>query len=149
MNNLNLPAFQYKIKHIENKAYIYDILRKKFILITPEEWVRQHLVNYLIGYLSYPKQLIANEVSIRLNSTSKRCDTVVYSKTLQPQVIIEYKSPEIDLSQAVFDQALRYNMVLRVKYIILSNGIKHICCKIDYDNNKYIFLSDIPRYEDL
>ncbi len=149
MNNLNLPAFQYKIKHIENKAYIYDILRKKFILITPEEWVRQHFVNYLIGYLSYPKQLIANEVSIRLNSTSKRCDTVIYSKTLQPQVIIEYKSPEIDLSQAVFDQALRYNMVLRVKYIILSNGIKHICCKIDYDNNKYIFLSDIPKYEDL
>ena len=137
MNNLNLPAFQYKIKHIENKAYIYDILRKKFILITPEEWVRQHFVNYLIGYLSYPKQLIANEVSIRLNSTSKRCDTVIY------------KSPEIDLSQAVFDQALRYNMVLRVKYIILSNGIKHICCKIDYDNNKYIFLSDIPKYEDL
>ena len=79
----------------------------------------------------------------------KRCDTVIYSKTLQPQVIIEYKSPEIDLSQAVFDQALRYNMVLRVKYIILSNGIKHICCKIDYDNNKYIFLSDIPKYEDL
>ena len=149
MNNLNLPAFQYKIKHIENKEYIYDILRKKFILITPEEWVRQHFVNYLIGYLSYPKQLIANEVSIRLNSTSKRCDTVIYSKTLQPQVIIEYKSPEIDLSQAVFDQALRYNMVLRVKYIILSNGIKHICCKIDYDNNKYIFLSDIPKYEDL
>lgn len=149
MNNLNLPAFQYKIKHIENKAYIYDILRKKFIQITPEEWVRQHFVNYLIGYLSYPKQLIANEVSIRLNSTSKRCDTVIYSKTLQPQVIIEYKSPEIDLSQAVFDQTLRYNMVLRVKYIILSNGIKHICCKIDYDNNKYIFLSDIPKYEDL
>ena len=149
MNNLNLPAFQYKIKHIENKAYIYDILRKKFILITPEEWVRQHFVNYLIGYLSYPKQLIANEVSIRLTSTSKRCATVIYSKTLQPQVIIEYKSPEIDLSQAVFDQALRYNMVLRVKYIILSNGIKHICCKIDYDNNKYIFLSDIPKYEDL
>ena len=149
MNNLNLPAFQYKIKHIENKAYIYDILRKKFIQITPEEWVRQHFVNYLIGYLSYPKQLIANEVSIRLNSTSKRCDTVIYSKTLQPQVIIEYKSPEIDLSQAVFDRALRYNMVLRVKYIILSNGIKHICCKIDYDNNKYIFLPDIPKYEDL
>ena len=149
MNNLNLPAFQYKIKHIENKAYIYDILRKKFIQITPEEWVRQHFVNYLIGYLSYPKQLIANEVSIRLNSTSKRCDTVIYSKTLQPQMIIEYKSPEIDLSQAVFDQALRYNMVLRVKYIILSNGIKHICCKIDYDNNKYIFLPDITKYEDL
>ncbi len=149
MNNLNLPSFQYKIKHIENKAYIYDILRKKFIVITPEEWVRQHFVNYLIGYLNYPKQLIANEVSIRLNSTSKRCDTVIYTKTLQPQVIIEYKSPDIELSQAVFDQVMRYNMVLRVKYIILSNGIKHICSRIDYDNNRYIFLPEIPQYEDL
>lgn len=149
MNNLNLPSFQYKIKHIENKAYIYDILRKKFIVITPEEWVRQHFVNYLIGYLNYPKQLIANEVSIRLNSTSKRCDTVIYTKTLQPQVIIEYKSPDIELSQAVFDQVMRYNMVLRVKYIILSNGIKHICSRIDYENNRYIFLPEIPQYEDL
>lgn len=149
MNNLNLPSFQYKIKHIENKAYIYDILRKKFIVITPEEWVRQHFVNYLIGYLNYPKQLIANEVSIRLNSTSKRCDTVIYTKTLQPQMIIEYKSPDIELSQAVFDQVMRYNMVLRVKYIILSNGIKHICSRIDYENNRYIFLPEIPQYEDL
>lgn len=149
MNNLNLPSFQYKIKHIENKAYIYDILRKKFIVITPEEWVRQHFVNYLIGYLNYPKQLIANEVSILLNSTSKRCDTVIYTKTLQPQVIIEYKSPDIELSQAVFDQVMRYNMVLRVKYIILSNGIKHICSRIDYENNRYIFLPEIPQYEDL
>lgn len=149
MDNLNLPSFDYRIKNIENKAYIYDVIRKKYIQLTPEEWVRQHFVNYLIAHLNYPGQLMANEVSLRLNSTSKRCDTVVYTKALQPLVIVEYKAPDVELSQAVFNQVMRYNMVLRVKYIIISNGLKHICCYMDYGNNKFHFLKGIPKYEDL
>ena len=149
MNNLNLPAFQYKIKHIENKAYIYDILRKKFIVITPEEWVRQHFVHFLTDYKGYPKGLLANEIQLNLNGTKKRCDTVLYDKNLSAKLIVEYKAPHVEITQAVFDQITRYNMVLKVEYLIVSNGLRHYCCRIDYTTMKYTFLPDIPDYKDL
>ena len=125
---------------------IYDRLRKRYVALTPEEWVRQHFVNYLIGYLGYPESFMANEVGLTLNGTRRRCDTVVYDNTLRPRVIVEYKAPSVALTERVFDQIVRYNMVLKVEYLIVSNGIRHYCCRIDYSAGTYSFLREIPEY---
>ena len=132
-----------------NNIKIFDSIRKKFVSLTPEEYVRQHFTNWLINYLHYPMGLIANEVKISLNSTIKRCDTIVYSNTGDPMMIIEYKAPHISINQNVFDQIVRYNMVLKTKYLVVSNGMQHYCCIIDYENNSYQFIPHIPTYEEL
>ena len=132
-----------------NNIKIFDSIRKKFVSLTPEEYVRQHFTNWLINYLHYPMGLIANEVNISLNSTIKRCDTIVYSNTGDPMMIIEYKAPHISINQNVFDQIVRYNMVLKTKYLVVSNGMQHYCCIIDYENNSYQFIPHIPTYEEL
>ena len=149
MLSLNLPSFEAKIKTQNEKKYIYDILRKRFIALTPEENVRQHFVHFLLSHKNYPAALMANEVAISLNGTKKRCDTVLYKRDLTPRLVIEYKAPTVEITQAVFDQIARYNIVLRVEYLIVSNGINHYCCKIDYANQKYVFLKDIPSYPEL
>ena len=149
MFQLNLPVFETNIIEKDGKKYIFDILRHKFVKITPEEWVRQHFIHYLIEHKHYPLSLLANEVEIELNKTKKRCDSVLYKRDLSAQMIIEYKAPDINIAQKVFDQIARYNMVLRVEYLIVSNGMKHYCCKIDYENRSYSFLSEIPDYEQL
>ncbi len=149
MLSLNLPSFEAKIKTQNEKKYIYDILRKRFIALTPEENVRQHFVHFLLSHKNYPAALMANEVAISLNGTKKRCDTVLYKRDLTPRLVIEYKAPTVEITQAVFDQIARYNIVLRVEYLIVSNGINHYCCKIDYANQKYVFLKDIPSYTEL
>ena len=129
---------------------MFCLLRHRFVALTPEEWVRQHFVSHLITDLGYPAPLLANEVSITLNSTSRRCDTVLYSSGgLRPQMIVEYKAPHIPITREVFDQILRYNMVLRVSLLIVSNGLTHYCCAIDYTNNTARFLSSIPTYGQL
>ena len=122
-------------------------MRRKFVALTPEEWVRQHFVNYLISDKGYPKELLANEVPLKLNGTSKRCDTVAYNRFLTPLMIVEYKAPHIEITSSVFDQIVRYNMVLHVRYLAVSNGISHFCCKIDYENLTYSFLEGIPEYD--
>ena len=144
---LNLPGFTPKIVEKEGKRIIFDFIRKRHVTLTPEEWVRQHFVNFLINFKNYPKELLANEVQVKLNRTSKRCDTVAYNHFLEPLVIIEYKAPTIPITNAVFEQIVRYNMVLHVKYLIVSNGLNHYCCKIDYINQSYCFLEEIPNYE--
>ena len=146
---LNLPTFEIKIKEMGTKKTIFDILRRKYVALTPEEWVRQHFVHFLIEQRGYPKALLANEVEISLNGTSKRCDTVLYNRDLTAQMIVEYKAPEIKITQKVFDQITRYNMVLHVDYLIVSNGIEHYCCNMDYGNNTYRFLEQIPHYKEL
>jgi len=146
---LNLPTFEIKIKEMGTKKTIFDILRRKYVALTPEEWVRQHFVHFLIEQRGYPKALLANEVEISLNGTSKRCDTVLYNRDLTAQMIVEYKAPEIKITQKVFDQITRYNMVLHVDYLIVSNGIDHYCCNMDYGNNTYRFLEQIPHYKEL
>ena len=118
-------------------------------MLTPEEWVRQHFVRFLISARSYPPTRIANEVSINVNTTSKRCDTVVYDNFLNPLVIIEYKAPEVAISNEVFNQIARYNSALRVPYLMVSNGLKHYCCRIDYETMECQFLNDIPYYTDI
>lgn len=149
MLSLNLPSASFKIADKDGKRYILDILRKRYVALTPEEWVRQHFVHYLINHMGYPSGLLANEVSIRLNGTSKRCDTVLYSTSLAPRMIVEYKAPGINITQEVFNQISRYNIVLRVDYLIVTNGITHYCCKVDYENGKCTFLSSVPRYSEL
>lgn len=149
MLSLNLPGFTPKVAEKDGKRTIFDPVRRKYVALTPEEWVRQHFVNYLVTARNYPKDLLANEVMVKLNGTSKRCDTVVYDRFLVPLVIVEYKAPHIPITRSVFDQIARYNMVLRVGYLIVSNGINHYCCKIDYDSQTYAFLDGIPAYDEL
>ena len=147
MLSLNLPTFAAKVKEKDGKHVIFDPVRRKFVALTPEEWVRQHFVNYLISDKGYPKELLANEVPLKLNGTSKRCDTVAYNRFLTPLMIVEYKAPQIEITSSVFDQIVRYNMVLHVRYLAVSNGISHFCCKIDYENLTYSFLEGIPEYD--
>ena len=146
---LNLPSYPAKILKRNGKNVIFDPLRQKYIALTPEEWVRQHFVHFLTDFKGYPKGLLANEIQLDLNGTKKRCDTVLFNKDLSARMIVEYKAPNIEITQAVFDQITRYNMVLKVEYLIVSNGIRHYCCRIDYNTMKYTFLPDIPSYTEL
>lgn len=146
---LNLPSFDIRLQRDDEGVKIFDRLRKKFIILTPEEWVRQHFVNYLINHKGFPESLMANEIGITLNGTRRRCDTVVFDKHGSPMVIVEYKASSIVISQSTFDQIVRYNMVLHARYLIVSNGMNHYCCRIDYDNMSYDFLKEVPDYSDL
>lgn len=148
MLELNLPPYNPKVKKTD-KLYIWDQIRSKYVALTPEEWVRQHFINFLITEKHYPASLIANEIQISLNTQRKRCDSVVYDKTLTPLVIVEYKAPDVKITQDVFDQIARYNIVLKVKYLIISNGIEHYCCRMNYDNLSFEYLEDIPCYSEL
>lgn len=149
MLELNLPSFDINVKKIGGKISILDPLRRKFVALTPEEWVRQHFVNFLLREKGYPAALIANEIQIDLNKLKKRCDSVVYNRDLSPLMIIEYKAPDVDITQQVFDQIVRYNIVLKVKYLIVSNGLNHYCCIMNYEKQSFNYLSDIPNYTDL
>ena len=146
---LNLPAFDIRIRQHDGRPQVLDTLRRRFVAATPEEWVRQHFVNYLVHHKHYPAGLMANEVELHIGDKRLRCDTLLYNKDMRPQMIIEYKAPSIALSQKVFDQITVYNMLLHVDYLIVSNGVQHICCQMDYANRQYRFLHDIPDYEAL
>lgn len=147
MNRLNLPEYNIKIAERNGKKVIFDILRRKYVALTPEEWVRQHFVHFIIERKGYPQTLIANEVELKIGNKSLRCDSVLYDRNMQPRMIIEYKSPSIELQQKVFNQISTYNLLLKVDYLIVSNGMQHYCCKMDYENQKYLFLEEIPNYE--
>lgn len=149
MLSLNLPAFDAKIALVDGKNAIWDIIRQKYVALTPEEWVRQHFVHYLIEHKGYPRTLMANEVQLNLNGTKKRCDTVLYQRDLSTKMILEYKAPHIEITQAVFNQITRYNIVLKVDYLVVSNGRQHYCCHMDYAHNTYSFLPEIPAYTEL
>ena len=143
---LNLPAYEAKINEENGKLRIFDNLRRCYVALTPEEWVRQHFVNYLVNHKGYPATLTANEVAIKLNDTSRRCDTVVYDRSLQPKMIVEYKAPTVKITKEVFAQISRYNLKLKVEYLIISNGLQHYCCRMDYEKQSYTFLQEIPEY---
>ena len=149
MFRLNLPQYEIKISEKDGKRMIFDFLRRKYVALTPEEWVRQHFVHFLIEHKGYPKGLIGNEIELQIGAKRLRCDSILYNKMAQPQMIIEYKAPTIPIQQKVFQQISTYNLLLKVDYLIVSNGIQHYCCKMDYDNQKCLFLKDIPEYEKL
>lgn len=145
---LSLPAYNLRIsKDSEGIIYFFDILRNKNVVATPEEWVRQHFVNFLISHLQYPKSFIVNEKGLNLNGTKRRCDTLIYSRDLRPLCIIEYKRPSVEITRNVFDQIARYNSVLNAPFLIVSNGIKHYCCR--YTGEGYNFMKSIPLYEEM
>ncbi len=143
---LNLPSFEANITNVNNQAQIFDILRRRYVALTPEEWVRQHFIHYLIEHKHYPASLLANEITIQLNGMDRRCDSVLYNTKGQPIMIMEYKRPSVKISQKTFSQILSYNNVLKVNYIIVSNGLEHYCCHIDYTTLKATYLKDIPEY---
>ena len=147
---LNLPQRNFNVKVTpQGNRVIFDRLRRRFVTLTPEEWVRQNFVEFLIADRGFPAGLMSNEMSLTQNSISRRCDTVVTDHHGSPMVIVEYKAPSIKITQTVFDQICRYNMVLQAKYLIVSNGLQHYCCKIDYTHNSYSFLPDVPSYNAL
>ena len=149
MDTLNLPKTELKVTTKAGKPHVFDFLRRKYVTLTPEEWVRQQFVHFLVDSKGYPAECIGNEVSIRLGSMRERCDTVVYGREAEPLMIVEYKSPGVEITQQVFDQISRYNIRLRVKWLIVSNGLQHYCCHIDYANGTYRFVEDIPSYTDI
>lgn len=146
MQQLNLPSYTFRLKSNEKQTLIFDELRKKYVILTPEEWVRQHFVNYLISYKKYPTSLIAIEKQLSINNLKKRTDILVFTSKGVPNIIIECKAPTIKITQNTFDQIARYNLKLNAKYLIVTNGIQHYYCKMDIENKNYVFIEDIPNY---
>lgn len=142
---LNLPEYPFKLHQKDNVVFIFDELRKKDLVLTPEEWVRQHFVQYLIIQKKYPKTLIKLEGGLKLNKLQKRTDIVVFDKNGSPQILVECKATSVKITQDVFDQVARYNMIHKVKYLMISNGLQHYCCVMDYENNSYQFLQELPE----
>ena len=145
---LNLPEFAYKLKEIDGKLYIFDILRKKYVFLTPEEWVRQHFVHFLICQHQYPKALMKNEGGQTYNRLSKRTDIVMYDRVGKPFMIIECKGANIPISQSTFDQAAQYNHTLKAPFLTVTNGLEYFCAFIDHDRKQFVFLPDVPPYEE-
>lgn len=149
MIRLNLPTFEIKLSGTREHPRIFDNLRRRYVSLTPEEWVRQHFIHYLIGHKGYPAGLMANEISLSIGNKKLRADSVLYDRNLQPRMIMEYKAPTVNITQKVFDQIAAYNILLHVDYIAVSNGMQHYCCKMNYTERKYEFLRDIPDYKDI
>ena len=146
MQNLNFPTYSFRFKNSENKVSIFDEIRKKFILLTPEEWVRQHVIHFLLQDKNYPKSYINVEKLIKINDLSKRYDGVVFQPNGEIFLLIECKAPEVPISQQTFDQIARYNLVLKAKYLMVTNGLNHYFCQMDFENEKYVFLKELPEY---
>jgi diaminopimelate epimerase len=149
LKQLNLPQYSFRITGKEDNEMIFDPLRRKFVKLTPEEWVRQNFVQYLINEGKYPGGLIGIEVMFKFNELKRRVDILVHDRTGQPVMIVECKSPDVKIDDKVFDQIVCYNMGFKVPYILVTNGIDHYVCKVDHDNKKYEFLLVIPLYQDL
>ncbi|EID33632.1 MAG: type I restriction enzyme HsdR N-terminal domain-containing protein [Prevotella sp.] len=149
MIQLTLPPYQIRVKETHGRKQIFDILRRKYVALTPEEWVRQHFIHYLVEHKNYPSSLLANEVSLQIGEKRMRADSVLYDNQLHPRMIIEYKAPNITLTQKVFDQITVYNLLLHVDYLIVSNGMITYICKMDYEKQTYKFLEAIPNYENI
>lgn len=149
MIRLNLPSFDIKLSGTREHPRIFDTLRRRYVALTPEEWVRQHFVHWLTAHKGYPAALMANEIAMSIGGKRLRADSVLYDRQLQPRMIIEYKAPTVQITQHVFDQIAAYNMLLHVDYLVISNGLSHYCCRIDYAKRTYEFLRNIPDYSEI
>jgi len=147
MQKLNLQTYSFRIKSKENKQFIFDIIRKKYVVLNPEEWVRQHIIHYLISDKGYPKSLIAVEKQLTINTLIKRFDILVFNNKGLPHIIVECKAPSIKITQKTFDQIARYNLKINAEYLMLTNGLQHYFCKLDHANEAYKFLKDLPNYK--
>ncbi|WP_026709131.1 type I restriction enzyme HsdR N-terminal domain-containing protein [Flavobacterium frigidarium] len=146
MQKLNFPSYTFRFKNNENKVSIFDEIRKKFIILTPEEWVRQHVILYLLKEMKYPKSMINVEKVLKVNDLRKRYDGVVFNPDGSIFLLIECKAPEIKIGQLTFDQIARYNVTLKADYLMVTNGLNHYFCQMDYENEKYHFLKELPLY---
>ncbi len=146
METLNFPSYKFRFKNSENKDRIFDVIRKKFVVLQPEEWVRQHLVQYLIVEKKYPISLINVEKQVTINGLNKRYDIVVFNSDGSIEILVECKAPQIEITQHAFDQIAQYNFQLRANYLIVSNGLKHFFCEMDFEGEKYTFLEQIPDF---
>lgn len=148
MHKLNLPEFDYRLKKAEGKLWIFDVIRKKYIVLTPEEWVRQHFLHYLLAVKKYPRSLIKVEGGLTYNELQKRTDIVIYNRQGKPWMIVECKSPSISVSEATLTQASVYNSSLQAGYLSVTNGLVHFCALINWQERKTILLSDLPFFEE-
>lgn len=146
MQVLNFPVYKFRVKSSENKKWIFDIIRKKYVLLQPEEWVRQHTLLFLIHNKRYPKSHINVEKKLTINNLKKRYDIVVFNADGSIEILVECKAPHIKISQETFDQIATYNIPLKSKYLLITNGLHHYSCKIDAVNQRYLFLEDIPEF---
>ena len=144
---LNLPDIVLKTKLVQGTTQVFDVVRQKYFKLTAEEWVRQHLIHYLNRYKKYPFGLMAVERMIKYNNLKTRADIVLYNSEGDPEIIVECKASNIKITQSVFDQIARYNFKLRVRYLLVTNGINHFCCEMDYASNQIVFLSEIPVFD--
>lgn len=149
MDKLNLPEYTFRVNELNNQKWIFDPLRKKKVVLTPEEWVRQNFIQFLIQEKYYPEQLIKVEMGFKVNNLIKRSDIIVYDRKGKPSLIVECKAPSVKVSQDVFDQIARYNISLKVDFLVVTNGMEHYCCKINHQKKSYQFLRNIPDFEDL
>ena len=145
MQLLNFPTYSFRFKNSENKVSIFDSIRKKFILLTPEEWVRQNVVEFLLIEKKYPKSLINVEKTVKVNGMNKRYDVVVFNSDGSIFLLIECKAPEVKVDQKTFDQIARYNLILNAQYLMVTNGLNHYFCEMDFENEKYRFLKELPE----
>lgn len=146
---LNLPSYSFRVRSDADKTYIFDTIRKKFLLLTPEEWVRQNFIRYLISEKSFPAALMVIERGLKVNGNPFRADLLICGRSGAPLLVVEFKAPEVKISQQAFDQIARYNMKFRVPYLIVSNGLSHFCCQIDFEAENYVFLKEIPDFKDM
>ena len=147
MVELNLPQYPLKMKQVGEQQLVFDRIRKKHVVLTPEEWVRQHFVNYLINDLEYPKSLVRIETGLTVNKLAKRTDILVFNQAIEPQLLIECKASHVKLSNRGLEQLAIYNRTIKAKYLVLTNGLKHYCCGMDYDVGSYKFQPEIPRFK--
>lgn len=149
MQKLNLPEYDFKTKHTDGRTQIFDAVRKKYVALTPEEWVRQHFIHFLAEEKQFPKSLMAVEAGLKYNGLQKRGDLIVHNRNGDPVLIVECKAPSVKISQATFDQVARYNMALKVKYVVVTNGLNHYYCIIDFGQKSYRFIEELPKYDAL
>jgi hypothetical protein len=149
MQTLNFPTYPLKLVKRQNRVEIFDRIRKKYVVLTPEEWVRQHLIWYLIEELKYPEGLIKLEHSFTVNNNPVRSDVVVFSRDGIPLLLAECKAPSVKIGNDTLQQAGRYNIVTRTKSLLVTNGLKHIYCQVDFEKEEFIFSKEIPAYQDL
>jgi hypothetical protein len=146
MVKLNFPPFEFKLKKAQGKVWIFDGIRKKYIVLTPEEWVRQHLIHYLTDHLNYPKSLIRVESGLRVNELMKRSDVVVYDRNTRPWMIVECKSVEHAIGEQTAAQVSRYNTSLKARYVVVTNGLVHRCFEVNHDKREVKSVNDFPIY---
>ncbi len=146
MQKLNFPSYSFRLKASENKRLIFDIVRKKYVVLTPEEWVRQHCIHFLHFEKKYPVSLMAVEKQVKINSLTRRTDIVIYNREGKPSIVVECKAPEVSISQGTFDQIARYNLELNAMFLMVTNGLHHYNCVMDHEQQTYLFLQELPNF---